>query len=225
MPQRGAGPGGRRPKNPAFNIAATTTAKEVYADRCGWPSLGTRSAGIFPGRLQPDQARAAGRDSECRLYETQANNYWDVTTCVFAKELDPAYQGAPEEYDYAARLKPFHLSQRVKRIATDGDIRKPLITLQGTMDALLPINRHARPFRNAVVAAGRASQHRLYEVQNGNHIERYRQSCCNFTQLEFLQPHVHDSFRRLVGWIACTIASMKQRPQVSSRRPPSKKFQ
>ena len=69
------------------------------------------------------------------------------------------------------------------------------------MDALLPINRHARPFRNAVVAAGKASQHRLYEVQNGNHIERYRQSCCNFTQLEFLQPHVHDSFRRLVGWI------------------------
>ena len=89
----------------------------------------------------------------------------------------------------------------MKRIATDGDIRKPLITLQGTMDALLPINRHARPFRNAVVAAGRASQHRLYEVQNGNHIERYRQSCCNFTQLEFLQPHAHDSFRRLVGWI------------------------
>ena len=87
-----------------------------------------------------------------------------------AGDLDPAYQGPPEEYDYAGRLQPFHLSQRVKRIATDGDIRKPLITLQGTMDALLPINRHARPFRDAVVAAGRASQHRLYEVQNGNHI-------------------------------------------------------
>src|SRR5438094_658362 len=56
------------------------------------------------------------------LYETQANNYWDVTTCVFAKELDPAYQGPPEEYDYAGRLKPFHLSQRVKAIARDGDI-------------------------------------------------------------------------------------------------------
>ena len=135
------------------------------------------------------------------LYETQANNYWDVTTCVFAKELDPAYEGPPEEYDYAARLKPFHLAQRVRRIATDGDIRKPLITIQGTMDALLPINRHARPFRNAVVAAGKGAQHRLYEVQNGNHIERYRQSCCNFTQLEFLQPHAHDSFQRLVGWI------------------------
>jgi 3HB-oligomer hydrolase (3HBOH) len=135
------------------------------------------------------------------LYETHANNYWDVTTCVFAKELDPAYQGEPQDYDYAARRQPFHLSPRIGHISTDGNIGRPLITLQGTMDALLPINRHARPFRDAVVAAGRASQHRLYEVQNGNHIERYRQSCCNFTQLEFLQPHVHDSFRRLVGWI------------------------
>jgi len=135
------------------------------------------------------------------LYETHANNYWDVTTCVFAKELDPAYQGEPQDYDYAARRQPFHLSPRISHISTDGNIGRPLITLQGTMDTLLPINRHARPFRNAVVAAGRASQHRLYEVQNGNHIERYRQSCCNFTQLEFLQPHVHDSFQRLVGWI------------------------
>jgi hypothetical protein len=135
------------------------------------------------------------------LYETHANNYWDVTTCVFAKELDPAYEGEPQDYDYAARRAPFHLAPRVGRISTDGNIGKPLITIQGTMDALLPISRHARPFRDAVVANGKAALHRLYEVQNGNHIERYRQSCCNFTQLEFLQPHVHDSFRRLVAWI------------------------
>jgi hypothetical protein len=135
------------------------------------------------------------------LYETQANNYWDVTTCVFAKKLDPAYSGEPQDYDYAARRQPLHLSPRIGKISTDGNIGKPLITVHGTMDALLPIQRHARPFRNSVVAAGKADLHRLYEVQNGNHIERYRQSCCNFTQLEFLQPHVHDSFNRLVAWI------------------------
>jgi hypothetical protein len=135
------------------------------------------------------------------LYETHANNYWDVTACVFAKELDPAYDGEPQDYDYAARRQEFHLSPRLGKISTAGSIAKPLITVHGTMDALLPINRHARPFRDGVVAAGKGELHRLYEVQNGNHIERYRQSCCNFTQLEFLQPHVHDSFNRLVGWI------------------------
>jgi pimeloyl-ACP methyl ester carboxylesterase len=135
------------------------------------------------------------------LYETHANNYWDVTTCVFTKDLDPAYTGAPEDYDYAARRKPFHLSPRLSKISTDGDIRRPLLTIHGTMDTLLPIQRHARPFREAVLAAGKGSLHRLYEVQNGNHIERYRQSCCNFTQLEFLQPHAHEAFRRLVSWV------------------------
>jgi pimeloyl-ACP methyl ester carboxylesterase len=135
------------------------------------------------------------------LYETHANNYWDVTTCVFAKELDPSYTGAPEAYDYAARRQPFHLSRRLERISTDGDIRRPLLTIHGSMDTLLPIQRHARPFRDAVLAAGKGELHRLYEVQNGNHIERYRQSCCNFTQLEFLQPHAHEAFRRLVAWV------------------------
>jgi hypothetical protein len=140
------------------------------------------------------------------LYETHANNYWDVTACVFAKELDPAFDGEPQDYDYAARRQAFHLSPRIGKISTGANIARPLITVHGTMDALLPIGRHARPFRDGVVAAGKADLHRLYEVQNGNHIERYRQSCCNFTQLEFLQPHVHDAFNRLAGWIERGVA-------------------
>ena len=135
------------------------------------------------------------------LYETHANNYWDVTACLFAKEADPAYEGPPEDYDYLGRRQAFHLSPRIAKISTGGNIKKPLLTVHGTMDALLPLKRHARPFRDAVVASGRSDLHRLYEVQNGNHIERYRQSCCNFTQLEFLQPHAHDAFQRLVGWV------------------------
>lgn len=140
------------------------------------------------------------------LYETHANNYWDVTACVFAKELDPAYVGEPQDYDYAARRQPFHLSPRFGRISTDGNIGRPLITVHGTMDALLPIARHAQPFRDAVVAAGKDSMHRLYELQNGNHIERYRQSSYNFTRLEFLQPHAQDAFHRLVAWVESGIA-------------------
>lgn len=135
------------------------------------------------------------------FYETHANNYWDVTTCLFAKELDPAYAGLPEAYDYEARRKPFKLSSNVGKISTDGNIARPLLTIHGTMDALLPLTRHARPFRDAVVEAGKGGLHRLYEVQNGNHIERFGQSAFNFRQLELLQPHVHDSFHRLVGWV------------------------
>ncbi|OLD68965.1 MAG: hypothetical protein AUF63_01735 [Candidatus Rokubacteria bacterium 13_1_20CM_70_15] len=116
-------------------------------------------------------------------------------------QLDPLGGSDTKDYNYLARRKAFQLSPRLGQISTDGDISRPLITLQGTMDALLPIKRHGRPFRDAVVAAGRAALHRYYEIQNGNHIERYRQSCCNFTQLEFVQPHAHRAFQLLVDWV------------------------
>jgi len=32
-------------------------------------------------------------------------------------------------------------------------------------------------------------------------IERYRQSCCNFVQLEFIQPHAHRALQVLVDWV------------------------
>jgi hypothetical protein len=135
------------------------------------------------------------------FYETHANNYWDVTTCLFAKELDPTYGGEPVKYDYDARRKSAKLSPNIGKISTDGDIKRPLLTVHGTMDALLPLTRHARPYRDAVVEAGNAGLHRLYEVQNGNHIERFGQNAFNFTQLELLQPHAHDAFRRLEAWV------------------------
>src|SRR5437773_1374551 len=67
-------------------------------------------------------------------WETHANNYWDVTTCVFIRELDPLYvmnqldpRGGSDtqDYDYLARRTPFHLSPRIGRISTDGDIFRP----------------------------------------------------------------------------------------------------
>ena len=176
-------------------------------DRAGAAHRAIVGAGYPPDIFaNPPTAANAFSPIVGSFYETHANNYWDVTTCVFAKELDPAYDGEPQDYDYAARRASFHLSPRIGRISTGGHIGRPLITLHGTMDALLPLVRHARPFRDAVAAAGRAGLHRLYEVQNGNHIERYRQGCCNFTQLEFLQPHVHDAFGRLVAWVEGGIA-------------------
>ena len=41
------------------------------------------------------------------------------------------------------------------------------------MDALLPIKRQARAYEAAVNSNGFGAQYRLYEVQNGNHIESY----------------------------------------------------
>jgi len=92
--------------------------------------------------------------------------------------------------------------------ANSGDIQRPLVTLAGTVDALLPINHHARAYARKVAAVAKAQRnnahgsddlrtaYRLYEVQNGNHIENYKQR--NFSKLEFIQPHAQRAFELLV---------------------------
>jgi len=80
------------------------------------------------------------------------------------------------------------------------------------MDALLPIDHHARAYARKVAAASKdkhdhdadergdkRSAYRLYEVQNGNHIETYKQDF--FSKLEFIQPHAQHSFDLLVDHV------------------------
>jgi hypothetical protein len=91
--------------------------------------------------------------------------------------------------------------------ATTGDIQRPLVTVAGTMDALLPIDHHARAYARKVAAAAKhhdrgrrdrddhSPAYRLYEVQNGNHIETFQDA---FPQLELIEPHAQRAFDLLV---------------------------
>ena len=77
--------------------------------------------------------------------------------------------------------------------------------MAGTEDSLLPIDHHARAYARAV-AASLAEQpgyphrpqpaYRLYEVQNGNHIENYKSL---FPSLEYILPHAQHAFDLLVN--------------------------
>ena len=84
------------------------------------------------------------------------------------------------------------------------------------MDALLPIDHHARAYARAVREEtrdghgkgsddghGKGSDkngpaYRLYEVQNGNHIETFQDT---FTQLEIIEPHAQRAFDLLVAHV------------------------
>lgn len=93
--------------------------------------------------------------------------------------------------------------------ANTGKIKRPLVTVAGTMDALLPIDHHARAYARKVASVSKQkrdddddddredkrSAYRLYEIQNGNHIETYKDQ---FPQLEFIQPHAQRAFDLLV---------------------------
>ncbi len=143
------------------------------------------------------------------LWLRNNNSYWELTACQWQKRLDPTYNtygSGLSTYNYIQRLAFSDVGENMAAIATTGLIQRPLITVQGTMDALLPIDHHARAYQRAV-EAGFALRHgadphrpayRLYEIQNGNHIENYKNA---FPQLEYILPHAQRAFDLLVSHV------------------------
>jgi hypothetical protein len=143
--------------------------------------------------------------------------FWEVTLCQWQKRLDPTYEtyvSGTGTYNYIHRLSVSNVGAEVAAFQNTGKIRRPLITVAGTMDSLLPIDHHARAYARKVEAAGgknkrdddddrdrhdKGPAYRLYEVQNGNHIETYKQDF--FSKLEFIQPHAQHSFDLLVDHV------------------------
>ena len=139
--------------------------------------------------------------------------FWEVTQCQWQKRLDPSYDTygpagtGTGDYNYVARLSVSDVGAQMAAFANTGAIQRPLVTVQGTMDALLPINHHARAYARLVADRAKAQRnnglgaddlrtaYRLYEVQNGNHIETYRDT---FSQLEYIEPHAQRAFDVLV---------------------------
>ena len=173
----------------------------------GFSAASTASKNIQAAGYPPDIV--AGVTSLWGLYNTQ---FWEVTQCQWQKRLDPTYNtyvSGTGTYNYVSRLSFSDVGAQFAAFATTGDIQRPLVTVAGTMDALLPIDHHARAYARKVAAAadvrGRGNgsdkhppAYRLYEVQNGNHIETFQDI---FPQLELIEPHAQRAFDLLVGQV------------------------
>jgi hypothetical protein len=170
-------------------------------------------SGLDPNSPAAQAIRAAGYPPDIlngplSLWLVYSNSFWEVTACQWQKKLDPTYDtyGAGlENYDYAARVDLSDVEDAFAAFATTGKIKKPLVTVAGTMDALLPIDRHARAYQAKVAASRkgnndqRNAQFRLYEIQNGNHVDSFRSFFP--LQLEYVQPHAQRAFDLLVDHV------------------------
>src|SRR5205814_2111645 len=93
----------------------------------------------------PDIAAAA-----LSLWGRYSLQFWEVTECQWQKRLDPAYVtyvDGTANYNYIARQSVSDVATKMAAFSTTGDIHRPLITVAGTMDGLLPIDHHARATR------------------------------------------------------------------------------
>ncbi len=111
--------------------------------------------------------------------------YWDLTQRTYREEMDPGYDATLEagipfcpsgtpycdaDYDPAARAAV--LGAAVGKIALTGHIGKPLITLHGTLDTLLPIGPNSDAYAALVRGARRDKLHRYYVIEGGNHVDQ-----------------------------------------------------
>jgi hypothetical protein len=180
-----------------------------YADYAatGFDANSTAARNIRAAGYPPDIVASASSS----LWTNYWASFWEVTQCQWQKRLDTAYDtygSGTGTYNYVARLSASDVGAQLASFATTGRIQRPLVTVAGTMDALLPIDHHARAYARKVAAAQsgwefprhdeRDAPYRLYEVQNGNHIETYADT---FPQLALIEPQAHTAFDLLVAHV------------------------
>jgi hypothetical protein len=117
-------------------------------------------------------------------WDDHYTEYWDLTQRSYREEFDPGYDGAFEggtpfcqsgtpgcdaDYDYATR--PQAVKDAVGRVSLTGRIGKPMLTLHGTLDSLLPIRTDSDVYTRMIRAAGRGSLHRYYVIEGGSHVD------------------------------------------------------
>ncbi|GGZ32398.1 3-hydroxybutyrate oligomer hydrolase family protein [Streptomyces poonensis] len=161
--------------NPLTFLPPALRHYPVYA--AGGPGAGEAAAAMH----------AAGYPSGSEfLWEYHHRVYWDLTQRIYREEFDPGYDGATEagtpycaagtgapacdaDYDYAARAPA--AGPAVQRVALTGRIGRPLITLHGTLDVLLPIGQDSDVYARMVREAGRGGLHRYYRIEDGTHTD------------------------------------------------------
>ena len=170
----------------------------------GFNPNSTAAKNILAAGYPPDLTTSQ-EGTTTSLWGLHYAQYWEVTMCQWQKRLDPTYEtyGAGlGNYVYVNRLATSNVAENLADFRTTGRIRRPLITVAGTMDALLPIDDNARAYARRVATTARDDAekeqppYRLYEVQNGNHIETFT---LRFRQLELILPHAQHAFDLLVS--------------------------
>jgi predicted esterase len=131
------------------------------------------------------------------LWDFHYRTYWDVTQRIYRQLFDPGWHGPEADYDYASR--PPEVGEAVARVSLNGRIGKPLISLHGTLDCLLPISLHADAYAALVAASGLAHRHRSYVVAGGNHVDGLYDQFPD--RLRPMLPCYRAAFEALEAWV------------------------
>jgi fermentation-respiration switch protein FrsA (DUF1100 family) len=91
------------------------------------------------------------------------------------------------------------IKDAVAKVSLTGNIGKPLITLHGTLDTLLPITQTSDKYAELVKSAGKPHLHRYYTIEGGTHIDSLYDHYPD--QLRPILPCYRAAFERLIEWV------------------------
>ncbi|GGN51053.1 hypothetical protein GCM10011579_006450 [Streptomyces albiflavescens] len=150
------------------------------------------------------------------LWPYHEKAYWGVTQKIYRAEFDPSYDvGCPgasagstaeqilapcasdATYDYAAR--PASVHRAVARVALTGRIGRPLITLHGDLDALLPKAADSDVYARMIDESGRGRLHRYYVIDGGTHVDGLYDTYPE--RLRPILPCYRSAFDALTAWV------------------------
>ncbi|MBV2354059.1 tannase/feruloyl esterase family alpha/beta hydrolase [Streptomyces sp. J2-1] len=142
--------------------------------------------------------------------------YWGLTQKTYRAAFDPGYDpvcpgtsagSTPAEifapcasdaaYDYASRPRRVH--DAVSRVSLTGRIGRPLITLHGTLDSLIPIAVQSDVYARMIADRGRARMHRYYRIEDGNHVDGLYDTFPD--RLRPILPCYRTAFTALTAWV------------------------
>jgi hypothetical protein len=194
-----------------FNTAATNGVGEMATGLRNYPAY--RASGFDPNSAAAQAIQAVGYppdliENNTSVWTLFRNKYWESTECLYGRKLDADYYSQyldltaqepfsiVETYDYPTRQAI--VAQTVSKFEVTGAIPAPLITVHGTLDALIPLKAHSRKYAAAVQSSGHSDIYRLYEIQNGTHIDGFQ---ALIPDLVLMMPHAHHAFDLLVDWV------------------------
>jgi hypothetical protein len=138
--------------------------------------------------------------------------YWDLTQRIYREEFDPTFDGdlragipfcasgtpsCDADYDYASR--PKSVKDAVASVQLTGAIGKPMLTVQGTLDTLLPPATDADVYDRLIDEAGAGALHRYYSIEDGTHTDGLYAAFPD--RLRPLLPCARTAFDDLTEWV------------------------
>ncbi len=148
------------------------------------------------------------------LWDEHYTTYWDLTQRIYREEFDPQYDGDLKagipfcqdeanlegcDANYVYENRPQEVKDAVKKVSLTGDIGRPLLTLHGNLDALLPIRTDSDVYSDLVRDKGHANMYRYYVIGKGNHVDSYYDN--NKDKLRPILPCQRDAFKALEDFV------------------------